>query len=132
MTTDSVAPESGSKTTFIDIPGTVCSACARPSPAAVTRPVEWRKQQLRAARAVDRGQRSPAIAAALEQDLGPQARLKPGWPTSPPPPVRPKDAAKKRRQVDAPAATSLLELSQLPGRGWIEYEPYGTVLIIGA
>jgi aldehyde dehydrogenase (NAD+) len=26
----------------------------------------------------------------------------------------------------------LLELSQLPGRGWIEYEPYGTVLIIGA
>ena len=26
----------------------------------------------------------------------------------------------------------LLELSQLPARGWIEYEPYGTVLIIGA
>ena len=26
----------------------------------------------------------------------------------------------------------LLELSQLPGRGWVEYEPYGTVLIIGA
>lgn len=26
----------------------------------------------------------------------------------------------------------LLELAQLPGRGWIEYEPYGTVLIIGA
>lgn len=25
-----------------------------------------------------------------------------------------------------------LELAQLPGRGWIEYEPYGTVLIIGA
>jgi aldehyde dehydrogenase (NAD+) len=25
-----------------------------------------------------------------------------------------------------------LELSQLPGRGWVEYEPYGTVLIIGA
>ena len=25
-----------------------------------------------------------------------------------------------------------LELSQLPGRGWLEYEPYGTVLIIGA
>lgn len=25
----------------------------------------------------------------------------------------------------------LLELSQLPGRGWVEYEPYGTVLIIG-
>ncbi|MBU9766360.1 aldehyde dehydrogenase family protein [Mycobacterium sp. TNTM28] len=26
----------------------------------------------------------------------------------------------------------LLELPQLPGRGWIEYEPYGTVLVIGA
>ncbi len=26
----------------------------------------------------------------------------------------------------------LLELSQLPGRAWVEYEPYGTVLIIGA
>ena len=26
----------------------------------------------------------------------------------------------------------LLELSQLPGRGWVEYEPYGTVLVIGA
>ena len=26
----------------------------------------------------------------------------------------------------------LLEMSQLPGRGWIEYEPYGTVLVIGA
>ncbi len=25
-----------------------------------------------------------------------------------------------------------LELAQLPGRGWIEYEPYGTVLVIGA
>ncbi len=23
-------------------------------------------------------------------------------------------------------------MSQLPGRGWVEYEPYGTVLIIGA
>ncbi|RAU91981.1 aldehyde dehydrogenase family protein [Mycolicibacter senuensis] len=26
----------------------------------------------------------------------------------------------------------LLELAQLPGRGWVECEPYGTVLIIGA
>ncbi|MBV9089304.1 MAG: aldehyde dehydrogenase family protein, partial [Mycobacteriaceae bacterium] len=26
----------------------------------------------------------------------------------------------------------LLEVSQLPGLGWVEYEPYGTVLIIGA
>src|SRR6185437_4795044 len=26
----------------------------------------------------------------------------------------------------------LLEAPQLPGRGWVEYEPYGTVLMIGA
>ena len=26
----------------------------------------------------------------------------------------------------------MLEMSQLPGRGWVEHEPYGTVLIIGA
>ena len=26
----------------------------------------------------------------------------------------------------------MLEKSQLPGRGWVEYEPYGVVLIIGA
>jgi aldehyde dehydrogenase (NAD+) len=26
----------------------------------------------------------------------------------------------------------MLEMSQLPGRGWVEYEPYGTVLVIGA
>ncbi|WP_343710780.1 aldehyde dehydrogenase family protein, partial [Mycobacterium sp.] len=25
-----------------------------------------------------------------------------------------------------------LEAPQLPGRGWVEYEPYGTVLVIGA
>lgn len=25
----------------------------------------------------------------------------------------------------------MLELPQLPGRGWVEYEPYGTVLILG-
>ena len=33
--------------------------------------------------------------------------------------------------MDAPQVL-LLELPQLPGRGWVEYEPYGTVLIIGA
>src|SRR4029077_12817504 len=71
-----------------------------------------------------------AIAAALEQDLGRspfEAWLTDIAPTG----GEAKDAAKnvgkwmRRRH-------QLLELSQLPGRGWIEYEPYGTVLIIGA
>ena len=36
------------------------------------------------------------------------------------------------RPVDWRRTHRLLERSQLPGRAWIEYEPYGTVLIIGA
>src|SRR4029078_465188 len=42
-----------------------------------------------------------------------------------------KDAAKNLRRWMR-RRYRLLELSQLPGRGWVEYEPYGTVLIIGA
>src|SRR6201998_2720595 len=42
-----------------------------------------------------------------------------------------KYAAKKVRKW-AKRKYLLLELAQLPGRGWVEYEPYGTVLIIGA
>src|SRR5262249_52764671 len=72
----------------------------------------------------------PAIAAALEKDLGRspfEAWLADIASTS----GEAKDAAKnvgkwmRRRH-------RMLEMSQLPGRGWIEYEPYGTVLIIGA
>ena len=72
----------------------------------------------------------PAIAEALASDLG----RKPfeAWLTDVAPTAgEAKDAAKNvgkwmRRKC------RLLELSQLPARGWIEYEPYGTVLIIGA
>ena len=71
-----------------------------------------------------------AIAAALEEDLGRkpfEAWLADIASTA----GEAKDAAKNvgkwtRRKY------RLLEMSQLPGRGWIEYEPYGTVLIIGA
>src|SRR6202012_4010250 len=42
-----------------------------------------------------------------------------------------KFAAKHLRKWTRPKAR-LLEVPQLPGRGWEEYEPYGTVLIIGA
>jgi aldehyde dehydrogenase (NAD+) len=94
-----------------------------------TRSVEWRKQQLQALEklVVDN---EPAIADALAQDLGRkpfEAWLADIAPTA----GEAKDAAKnvgkwmRRRH-------QLLELSQLPGRGWLEYEPYGTVLIIGA
>ena len=58
-------------------------------------------------------------------------RSRRGSPTSPRTAGEARDAAKNvgkwmRRKY------RLLEMSQLPGRGWVEYEPYGTVLIIGA
>ena len=72
----------------------------------------------------------PAIADALAADLG----RKPfeAWLTDIAPTAgEAKDAAKNVRKWMR-RKYRLLELSQLPGRGWIEYEPYGTVLIIGA
>ncbi|MCV7420786.1 aldehyde dehydrogenase family protein [Mycobacterium yunnanensis] len=94
-----------------------------------TRDVAWRKRQLDAmVRLLTENE--PAIATALEQDLG----RKPfeAWLADVASTVgEAKDAAKnvgkwtKRKQ-------RLLEFAQLPGRGWVEYEPYGTVLVIGA
>ena len=72
----------------------------------------------------------PAIAAALEADLG----RKPfeAWLADVASVAgEAKDAAKNVRKWMR-RKYRLLELSQLPGRGWVEYEPYGTVLIIGA
>jgi aldehyde dehydrogenase (NAD+) len=94
-----------------------------------TRDVAWRKRQLVGLERL-LTDNEPAIAAALEQDLG----RKPfeAWLADIASTVgEAKDAAKnvgkwtKRKQ-------RLLEFAQLPGRGWVEYEPYGTVLVIGA
>lgn len=94
-----------------------------------TRGVEWRKQQLRALEKlmVDN---EPAIAAALEQDLGRkpfEAWLADIAGTAAEAGYAAKHVGKWMRRKHR-----LLELAQLPGRGWVEYEPYGTVLIIGA
>jgi aldehyde dehydrogenase (NAD+) len=94
-----------------------------------TRDIEWRRRQLRALErlVVDN---EPRIAEALAADLGRkpfEAWLADVASTA----AEAHDAAKnvgkwtKRRY-------RMLELAQLPGRGWIEYEPYGTVLVIGA
>ena len=127
MTTESVAPESVAATTP-DIPGTVrrlrdTFASGR------TRSLDWRKQQLRALERLMLDNEA-AVAAALESDLGRkpfEAWLADVASTA----GEAKDAAKNvgkwtRRKY------RMLEMSQLPGRGWVEYEPYGTVLIIGA
>lgn len=127
MTTESVAPESAAATTP-DIPGTV-RRLRDTFKTGRTRTVEWRKQQLEALERM-MTENEGAIAEALEKDLGRspfEAWLADIVSTA----GEAKDAAKNvkkwmRRKY------RLLEMSQLPGRGWVEYEPYGTVLIIGA
>ena len=127
MTTDfSEAPPKASDTP--DIPAIV-AGLRKTFASGRTRDIEWRKRQLLALEKlmVDN---EPAIAEALAKDLGRspfEAWLADIASTA----TEAKDAAKnvgkwtKRKY-------KLLESSQLPGRGWVEYEPYGTVLIIGA
>src|SRR5271155_2385939 len=94
-----------------------------------TRNLEWRKEQLRALKQL-MVENETKIADALEKDLGRspfEAWLADVASTSGECAYAAKNVGKwaKRRH-------RLLEMSQLPGRGWVEYEPYGTVLIIGA
>ncbi len=127
MTTDSVAPETVEAATP-DIPAIV-ARMRETFATGRTRSIEWRKQQLVALQKLAE-ENEAAIAEALRQDLGRtpfEAWLADVSPTA----GEAKDAAKNvgkwsRRKY------RLLEMSQLPGRGWIEYEPYGTVLVIGA
>lgn len=127
MTTESVAPEAV-KAETTDIPATV-RRLRETFKSGRTRSVEWRKQQLLAMEKmmVDN---ETAVAAALEQDLGRkpfEAWLADIASTA----GEAKDAAKNVRKWMR-RKYRLLEMSQLPGRGWVEYEPYGTVLVIGA
>jgi aldehyde dehydrogenase (NAD+) len=94
-----------------------------------TRSVEWRKEQLRALKRL-MVENETKIADALDKDLGRspfEAWLADVASTSSECEYAAKNVGKwmKRRH-------RRLEMSQLPGRGWVEYEPYGTVLIIGA
>ncbi|BBZ31065.1 aldehyde dehydrogenase [Mycolicibacterium madagascariense] len=127
MTTEATAPPS-SAAPAADIPAIV-ARLRKTFSTGRTRDVAWRKRQLEALERllVDN---EPAIAAALEKDLGRQpfeAWLADIASTA----GEAADAAKnvgkwtKRKH-------QWLEFAQLPGRGWVEYEPNGTVLIIGA
>src|SRR3984957_5912055 len=136
MTTESVAP------TTSESNGIPNSGPAHPANIAATvgrlrqtyasgrtRAVEWRKRQLvQLARVME--ETAPAINAALAEDLdrhpfevfiGDTAGTI----------GEAKYAAKKVRRWTR-RKYALLEAAQLPGRGWIQYEPYGTVLVIGA
>jgi aldehyde dehydrogenase (NAD+) len=127
MTTESVAPETV-KAESPDIPGIV-RRLRETFATGRTRSLEWRQQQLQALEKM-MVENEPAIAAALEQDLGRkpfEAWLADIASTA----GEAKDAAKNVRKWMR-RKYRLLEMSQLPGRGWVEHEPYGTVLVIGA
>jgi aldehyde dehydrogenase (NAD+) len=94
-----------------------------------TRNIQWRKEQLRALKQL-MVENEGKVADALEKDLGRspfEAWLADVASTT-------GEAAYAAKNVGKWAKRShrLLEMSQLPGRGWVQHEPYGTVLIIGA
>jgi aldehyde dehydrogenase (NAD+) len=136
MTTESIAPKTSETT------GAPSSATGHPANIAATvgrlrqtfasgrtRDIEWRKRQLlQLAKLMEDNE--PAIADALAQDLdrSPFEAFIADIATTV---GEAKYAAKKVRRWTR-RKYQLLELPQLPGRGWIEYEPYGTVLVIGA
>ena len=94
-----------------------------------TRSVEWRKEQLKALEAL-MVENETKIADALDKDLGRspfEAWLADVAGTAGEAAYAAKNVGKWTKRKHR-----LLEMSQLPGRGWVEYEPYGTVLIIGA
>jgi aldehyde dehydrogenase (NAD+) len=94
-----------------------------------TRSVEWRRAQLSAlARMMTENE--TRIAAALDEDLD----RKPfeAWLADVASVVAEAEDAAKNIAKWTKRKYRLLERSQLPGRAWIEYEPYGTVLVIGA
>ncbi|CAN5247593.1 aldehyde dehydrogenase family protein [soil metagenome] len=126
MTTDSVAPPTAAA--GADIPALV-AALRKTYASGRTRSVQWRRAQLTALGKL-MTENEGRIAEALAQDLDRspfEAWLADIASTA----SEAHDAAKnvgkwtKRKH-------RLLEFAQLPGRGWVEYEPYGTVLIIGA
>ncbi|MBV8965631.1 MAG: aldehyde dehydrogenase family protein [Mycobacteriaceae bacterium] len=94
-----------------------------------TRNVDWRRDQLLKLEKM-MVEKEAEIAAALAEDLDRtpfEAWLADSASTA----AEARFAAKRVKRWTR-RRYRLLELSQLPGRGWIEYEPYGTVLIIGA
>ena len=124
MTTESVETVA----TTVDIPAVV-AGLRKTFASGRTRDVAWRTRQLQALEKMV-ADNEPAIAAALEQDLG----RKPfeSWLADIASTVGEAHDAAKNVGKWAKRKHRRLEFSQLPGRGWVEYEPYGTVLIIGA
>ncbi|MGH3960937.1 aldehyde dehydrogenase family protein [Mycobacterium sp.] len=130
MTTET-APNTASAagaSTGPDIPSTV-SRLRKTFATGKTRPVQWRQTQLRALEKM-MAENEAKIADALKEDLC----RKPfeAWMADTATTAAEARYAAKHVKKWMRRKHRRLELAQLPGRGWIEYEPYGTVLVIGA
>jgi aldehyde dehydrogenase (NAD+) len=134
MTTESAAPKTSKSPNGapaaapVDIAATV-GRLRQTFATGRTRDIEWRKQQLLQLQKLME-ENEAAIAAALADDLdrNPFEAFIADIATTA---GEAKYAAKHLRKWTR-RKYLLLEAAQLPGRGWVEYEPYGTVLIIGA
>ena len=126
MTTDSIDTAAPSQSRSIP---DVVAGVRRTFATGRTRPVEWRRTQLKALSAM-MSENESRIAEALATDLG----RKPfeAWLADIASLVAEADDAAKHVGKWTKRKHRLLERSQLPGRAWIEYEPYGAVLVIGA
>jgi len=133
MTTESVAPKTSESTNGaaakpVDIPATV-ARLRQTFATGRTRDIDWRKRQLlQLAKLMEENEDAIAKALAEDLDRSPAEAFIADVATTA---AEAKYAAKRVRRWTR-RKYLLLELPQLPGRGWVEYEPYGTVLIIGA
>jgi aldehyde dehydrogenase (NAD+) len=136
MTTESVAPHApeskestnGAPAQKVDIPATV-ARLRKTFASGRTRDAEWRRQQLLQLQKLMEENEEP-IGAALAADLD-RNKFESFIADIATTAGEAKYAAKHLRKW-VRRRYQRLEMAQRPGRGWIEYEPYGTVLIIGA
>jgi aldehyde dehydrogenase (NAD+) len=129
MTTESVSPPQPAAAAPVSEIAEIVARLRRTFAGGRTRSVDWRKDQLLKLEKM-MVEKESAIAAALADDLDRtpfEAWLADSASTA----AEAKFAAKRVKRWTR-RRYRILELAQLPGRGWIEYEPYGTVLIIGA
>jgi aldehyde dehydrogenase (NAD+) len=136
MTTESVAPMASESKQFrngaaaqpVDIAATV-ARLRNTFASGRTRDIEWRTRQLLQLQKLME-ENEEAISAALAADLD-RNKFESFIADIATTAGEAKYAAKRVRKW-ARRRYQRLEMAQRPGRGWIEYEPYGTVLIIGA
>ncbi len=128
MTTESAAPPQEPAAPASTIPEIV-ARLRRTFASGRTRSVDWRKDQLLKLEKM-MVENEAAIATALAEDL--DRTPFEAWLADSASTAGEARFAAKRVKRWTRRRFRMLEVSQLPGRGWIEYEPYGTVLIIGA